>query len=128
MKENQYSPQIVFHPGETLREKMDEMRIGTKEFSMRAGKPEKTVIAILKGDSSITADMAVRFEYVTGIPARFWMKSQKAYEEYIAHILINVGADLCVCPLRDVVRRYCTKYGFNIGRYTFITGKRLNKH
>ena len=86
MKENQYIPQIVFHPGETLREKMDEMRMGTKEFAVKAGKPEKIVIAILQGNSAVTADMAIRFEYVTGIPAHFWMKSQREYEDYIDRV------------------------------------------
>ncbi len=79
-----YVPQIVFHPGETLGEKLDEMGMGPKEFALRTGKPEKTIIAVLKGESSITPDMAVQFENVTRIPAHFWMNHQRGYDEYIA--------------------------------------------
>ena len=68
-KQNQYNPQSAPHPGATLKEKLEELGMGPKEFALRTGKPEKTITAILKGDSSITSDMAVQFENVTKIPA-----------------------------------------------------------
>ena len=83
-KENQYFPSVVFHPGETLAEKLEEMEMGPKEFALRTGKPEKTIIAVLKGESSITPDMAVLFENVTKIPANFWMNHQRGYDEFMA--------------------------------------------
>jgi HTH-type transcriptional regulator/antitoxin HigA len=82
--QNQYNPQSSPHPGETLAEKLEEMKMSPKEFALRTGKPEKTIIAVMKGESAITADMAVQFEQVTRIPANFWMNHQKAYDEYIA--------------------------------------------
>jgi len=82
--QNQYTPQIVIHPGETLAEKLEEMRMSIKEFSVRAGKPEKTVIAVINGESSITPDMAVVFENVLNIPAHFWMNLQRSYDEFKA--------------------------------------------
>jgi addiction module HigA family antidote len=86
MKHNQFFPQVVFHPGETLDEKLKELGMGPKEFAFRTGKPEKTISAVLKGESSITPDMAVQFESVTRIPAHFWMNSQRGYDEYVARI------------------------------------------
>lgn len=82
--QNQYFPQSVPHPGETLAEKLEEMEMGPKEFALRTGKPEKTIIAIVKGKSSITSDMAVQFEYVTKIPAKLWMNHQQGYDEYMS--------------------------------------------
>ena len=79
--QNQYFPQSVPHPGETLVEKLEEMGMGPKEFALRTGKPEKTITAILNGGSSITPDMAVQFENVTKIPAHFWMNHQRGYDE-----------------------------------------------
>ena len=83
-KQNQYFPSIVFHPGETLAEKLYEMDMGLNEFALRSGKPEKTIIAILRGQSSITPDMAVQFEDVTKIPANFWLNHQRSYDEFVA--------------------------------------------
>jgi len=84
--QNQYFPQSIIHPGETLAEKLEEMEMGPKEFALRTGKPEKTITAVLKGESSITADMAVQFENVTQIPASYWMNHQRGYDEYIARV------------------------------------------
>ena len=44
---NQYIPQVAFQPGETLSEKPGELGMGPKEFTVRTGKPEKTIIAII---------------------------------------------------------------------------------
>ncbi len=82
--ENRYFPQSRPHPGETLLEKLEEMKMGPKEFALRSGKPEKTIIAVLKGESSITADMAVQFENITRIPAHFWMNHQRGFDEFVA--------------------------------------------
>jgi addiction module HigA family antidote len=81
---NQYNPNVAFHPGETLSEKLDELGMGPKEFAIRTEKPEKTIIAIIKGKSSITADMAVQFEHVLKIPAHFWLNIQRSYDEFVA--------------------------------------------
>ena len=83
-KKNQYFPQSLPHPGKTLAEKLEEMGMGSKEFAIRTGKPEKTISAVLNGKSAITPDMAVQFESVTKIPAHFWMNSQRGYDEFVA--------------------------------------------
>ena len=84
MATQQYIPTIVFHPAETLREKLLEMGMSIKEFALRTGKPEKTIIALLSEESSLTPEMAVLFESVTKIQASFWINKQARYNEYIA--------------------------------------------
>jgi addiction module HigA family antidote len=81
-----FVPPVAFHPGETLSEKLKEMGMSVKEFAIRTSKPEKTIFAIIKGNSSITSDMAVAFEIVTRIPAHFWLKKQRSYDEYMARV------------------------------------------
>lgn len=109
-KQNQYFPQSVPHPGETLAEKLEEMKMGPKEFALRTGKPEKTIIAVLKGESSITPDMAVQFENVTRIPANFWMNHQLGYDEYIARDKRKATIDAAVSwakrfPLAEMIKK-----------------------
>ena len=79
-----YKPQTAFHPGETLREKLEETGMSAKEFAIRTGKPEKTISAVINGKSSVTPEMAVLFENVLKIPASFWLRKQKRYDEYLA--------------------------------------------
>ncbi len=75
---------VAFHPGVFLAEKLEELNMSNKEFAVKTGKPEKTITAILKGNSSITPDMAVTFENVLGIPAQMWLNYQRIYDEFKA--------------------------------------------
>lgn len=107
--QNQYFPQSIHHPGETLAEKLEEMGMPINEFALRSGKPEKTIIAVLNGESSITADMAIQFENVTKIPASFWMNHQRVYDEYIARekhkeALKESAAWTKMFPIADMIR------------------------
>ena len=107
---NHYTPPVAFHPGETLAEKLEEMGMSIKEFAIRVTKPEKTIIAIIRGDSSITSDMAVSFESVTQIPAHFWMNKQRVYDEYIAREkrerLIQESVEwIKLFPINDMIKK-----------------------
>ena len=87
-----FTPRVIYHPGVTLAEKLEELGMSAKEFSVRTKKPEKTINAVLKGNSSLTPDMAVAFESVTGIPANFWMQKQQKYKTltgYVFHKLYH---------------------------------------
>ncbi len=83
-KKNQYFPQTVTHPGEELQEMLEELKMGSKEFAVRTNKPEKTISAILNGNSSITPEMAVIFENVLKVPAHYWLSRQRHYDEALA--------------------------------------------
>lgn len=84
MSVNNYKPESYTHPGATLKEKIDEMGMSIKEFALRTSKPEKTIHEILNFESSITPDMAVQFEKVLKIPAKFWLNFQAKYNESVA--------------------------------------------
>ena len=107
---NEYNPQSVTHPGQVLQEKLQEMKMGPKEFSVRTNKPEKTIIAIFNGQSSITAEMAVLFEKVTKIPAHYWLNHQRAYDESIAREKLRSTAKDAIpwakkFPLTEMIRK-----------------------
>lgn len=84
MNRNEYFPQTVTHPGEDLREKLEELNMTPMEFSVRCNKPVQTISKVLNGKSAITPEMAVQFENVLQIPARYWLKRQYHYDEAVA--------------------------------------------
>ena len=101
---------VVYHPGETLGEKLKEMGMSIKEFAVRTTKPEKTIIAVIKGTSSITSEMAVSFENVTKIPARVWLNMQRMYDEYLVRVKREKDAALSAewmrkFPISEMVKR-----------------------
>lgn len=81
---NTYTPSTVTHPGITLAEKLEEIGMESKELALRTGKPEKTISQVVNGKSALTPDMAILFETVLGIPARFWLQRQMQYDEALA--------------------------------------------
>lgn len=92
---NEYYPESVTHPSDFLIESLEEKQIGAKEFAVKTGKPEKTITALLKGESSITPDMAILFEQVLKIPAHFWIEAQRNYDEYIARVNFQEKIEQC---------------------------------
>jgi len=107
---NQYQHLVAFHPGETLSEKLEELGMGPKEFALRSCKPEKTVIAVMNGESSITPEMAVQFERVLQIPAHFWLATQSKYDEFIARekqkaLITRSAVWLRKFPVGDMIKK-----------------------
>ena len=82
----EYKPNYAVHPGETLKEKLEELGMSPTEFAIRTGKPIKTISNLINGKSSITPEMAVQFEKVLKIPARFWLKHQADFDEFSARL------------------------------------------
>ncbi|UAB82415.1 ImmA/IrrE family metallo-endopeptidase [Marixanthomonas sp. SCSIO 43207] len=109
---NDYYPESVTHPSEFLIESLEEKNIGAKEFAIKTGKPEKTITAVLKGESSITPDMAVLFEQVLKIPAHFWNEAQRNYDEYEARVNFQKNIEQCKEWARNFPYAKMVKYGW----------------
>lgn len=71
---------FIEHPGAVFQEKLQELGMSVKEFAIRSGKAEKTVIDIIKGRASITPEMALLVEYVTGMSADILLNWQTQYD------------------------------------------------
>ena len=85
MKKGQYTlkPSVYFHPGEELEDKLQEMGMSIDEFAKLSMVPCNIVRCIIKGEVSVTPDIACAFEEVTKIPARVWINMQHNYDDYI---------------------------------------------
>ena len=106
-----YQPKRINHPGSVLAEKLQELNIGSKEFALRTGKPEKTISALLNEKSNITADMAILFEIAVGIPSNYWLKHQMAFDIYVAEQKIADKHSKDVTWLNNFPIRELTKLG-----------------
>ena len=51
---NQYQPDFVSAPGETLQELLDSIGMSQAELARRTGRPIKTINEIIKGKAAIT--------------------------------------------------------------------------
>ncbi|MEN8165226.1 MAG: HigA family addiction module antitoxin [Acidobacteriota bacterium] len=78
---NEYVPEFVSVPGETLQEVLDDRGISQAELAERTGRPKKTINEIIRGKAAITPETALQLERVLGIPAAFWNNLERNYRE-----------------------------------------------
>ncbi len=82
--QNEYLPEVVSPPGETLLEMLEERGMSQVELAERTGRPKKTINEIIKGKATITPATALQLERVLGAPASFWNKREQHYRESLA--------------------------------------------
>lgn len=82
--QNQYTPDYVSPPGETLQEILEEREMTQAELAFRLGRPKKTISEIINGKAAITPETALQLERVLGIPASFWNNRERLYREALA--------------------------------------------
>ena len=72
------------HPGEILRDELDELEMSAKAFAEALHVPANRISAILKGQRGISADTALRLSRYLGTTPQVWLNLQKAFELRVA--------------------------------------------
>jgi addiction module HigA family antidote len=72
--------QTSFHPGEHIQEELDELSLSPEEFAVRLGVSVESLVAVLEGRQSVTAEFALRLGHFFGISAQFWLNLQAAFD------------------------------------------------
>ena len=81
---NEYEPDVVSAPGETLLEAIQAVGMTQAELAQRTGRTRKMVNEVIKGKAPITPETAIQLERALGVPARFWNNRENRYREYLA--------------------------------------------
>lgn len=68
------------HPGRMLQRELDARGISQAELAARAGLSTKHVNLVVKGNASLSSDVAVTLEQILGTPAEFWLSLEAAYQ------------------------------------------------
>jgi HTH-type transcriptional regulator/antitoxin HigA len=82
--DNEYMPDVVSAPGETLKEILEGRRMTQTDLADRLGLTHKTVNEIIHGKAPLTLETALALETVLGIPASFWNAYEMVYRESLA--------------------------------------------
>ena len=80
------------HPGEILREELEELGMSAKAIARELGVPQNRVSDILRGRRGITADTALRLARYLNTTPQLWLNLQKAYELRVAEL--EAGKDI----------------------------------
>jgi len=82
--QNQYVPDVVSPPGETLLEILEDRGMSQAELAERTGRPKKTINEIIKGKAALTPETAIQLERVLGTPASFWNNREQNFRDWLA--------------------------------------------
>jgi len=81
---NQYAPDFVPPPGETLEETLEAIGMSQAQLAERTGRPKKTINEIVQGKAAIMPETALQLERVLDVPASFWNEMERQYREFLA--------------------------------------------
>ncbi|MFW5822645.1 MAG: helix-turn-helix transcriptional regulator [Tangfeifania sp.] len=77
---NDMVPGDAFHPSEIIKEEMEAQNIKQIDLVQASGYNKSFISLFLKGERSITLNLALALEKVLDVPAEFWVRLQKQYE------------------------------------------------
>ena len=96
MRQQRKLPPI--HPGEILREDLEDAGVSLNELARALRVPMNRVSAIVNGKRSITADTALRLARYFGTSAQYWLNLQAAYDLEVAEQTYGARVDREVLP------------------------------
>lgn len=76
------------HPGEMLREKLEELGMTQAYLAMATGYTQKHINQVVMGHCRISPDMALRLERELDISARMWVRLQADYDLDVARGIV----------------------------------------
>ncbi len=70
----------AIHPGEFLRETLDELALTQAAFADALGISPMRVSHVLRGDRPVTAELALRLGRALGQTPQYWLNLQTTYD------------------------------------------------
>ena len=86
------------HPGEVLKDELDELGITATEFARQIDVPANRISQIIAGKRAVTGDTALRFGHWFGTEPQFWLNLQSAFDIRIAEE--KAGREIARLPVR----------------------------
>ena len=83
----------AIHPGEFLRETLDELGLTQAAFANALDISPMRVSHLLKGDRPVTAELALRLGRARGQSPQYWLNLQTAYDLKVAQVALKDSLD-----------------------------------
>lgn len=99
---------LLIHPGETVKELIEERGMSQEELAIRTGYSAKHISEVVRGKKDISHEFANRLEYALDIPAYFFINLQSNYDKelFTLNSMANIqDSELSVlCELKDIIK------------------------
>ncbi|HCA22335.1 MAG TPA: addiction module antidote protein, HigA family [Lachnospiraceae bacterium] len=76
----EFNDKIAFHPGYYIKEIVDESGLTQEDFAKRLGTTPKNLSILVRGEQSLSIDIAMKMSRMIGTSIEYWLNLQKAYD------------------------------------------------
>ena len=85
----EFKNKICFHPGYYIKEIVDESGLTQEDFAKRLGTTPKNLSILIRGDQSLSIEMANKLSRMLGTSVSLWLNLQQSYDEMQAECISN---------------------------------------
>ena len=79
-----YNDKVAFHPGYYIKELVEESGLTQEDYAKRLDTTPKNLSVLLRGEQSLSNDIAMKLSRLTGTTIGYWLNLQKAYDTLVA--------------------------------------------
>ena len=80
----EYNDTIACHPGYYIKELVDESGLTQEDFAKRLDTTPKNLSLLIRGEQSLSMDIAMKLSRMLGTTVNYWLNLQNAYDVLIA--------------------------------------------
>lgn len=80
----EYNDEVAFHPGYYIKELVEESGLTQEDFAKRLDTTPKNLSLLIRGEQSLSIDIAVKLSRMLGTSVNYWLNLQNAYDALIA--------------------------------------------
>lgn len=86
MNGKKYKDLYAFHPGYYVNQLIEELEITQEDFALRMGVSAKTISLLVRGETDLSEDMALKLSNMFGMSIEVWLNLQKEYSKKMLEI------------------------------------------
>lgn len=83
----EYEDKVAFHPGYYIKEIIDESGLTQADFARRLGTTPKNLSILVRGEQSLSVDIANKLSMMLGTSISYWLNLQQAYDVLTAEFM-----------------------------------------
>lgn len=76
----EYNNKIAFHPGYYIKEIIDESGLSQQDFAQRLNTTPKNLSLLIRGEQSLSIDIAMKLSRMLGTSLTYWLNLQNAFD------------------------------------------------
>ena len=80
----EYKEKVAFHPGYYIKELVDDSGLTQEDFAKRLGITPENLSYLIRGEQSISIDIAMKLSRLIGTSVDCWLNLQRAYDTLVA--------------------------------------------